>query len=370
MSSHNPGGPVAVVLGTRPEIIKMARIVDLLGTDVHLVHTGQHYDATLSDDFFSEFGMRHPDTVVGVGGQSRGQQIGNATAALDSLFESLRPSAVVVQGDTNAVAAGCLAANANAIPLVHVEAGLRSYDRRMPEEHNRVIADHLSDLCLAPTPHNVAQLLGEGISKDRIELTGNPVVEAVERLMPSPEEQSEALQARGMEPDRYVLATIHRPENVDNRDTLVTILQAFGAIKEPVLIPMHPRTRSRIEEFGLEELTRALNIVEPIGYQEFLGLGANAGLIVSDSGGIQEEVSVYKRPAVVVRRSTERQEVEGTFVTRVAPDDSLAETLRSSWQTASERRAALAKEPSPYGTPESPQLCVAAIQRIAFGAST
>ncbi|MGI9667500.1 MAG: UDP-N-acetylglucosamine 2-epimerase, partial [Acidimicrobiia bacterium] len=140
MTQNTSTGPIAVVLGTRPEIIKLARIVELLGDDAHVVHTGQHFDANLSDTFFTEFAMRPPDTFIGVGGQTRGQQIGNATSALDSLFAEIEPSAVVVQGDTNSVAAGAIAANSNSIPLVHVEAGLRSFDRAMPEEHNRVIA--------------------------------------------------------------------------------------------------------------------------------------------------------------------------------------------------------------------------------------
>jgi len=364
MTNPNSRGPIAVVLGTRPEIIKLAKITELLGDEAHLVHTGQHYDANLSDVFFTEFDMRTPDTFIGVGGQSRGEQIGNGTVALDNLFRSLEPSAVVVQGDTNAVLAGSLAANANEIPLVHVEAGLRSFDRRMPEEHNRVVADHLSDLCLAPTDLNVANLKAEGIPHDIVVKTGNPVVEAVERLMPSVEERTLLLKDRGLEPGQYVLATFHRPENVDTRNTLESILEALAALDVPIHLPLHPRTQQRITDFGLAGIADRLQIVDPIGYKDFIGLGAEAKIIISDSGGVQEEVSVYKRPAVVIRRSTERQEVEGTFVRRFEPGPALATQLTEEVALAPERTLELAEAPSPYGDTDAPQLSVEAIHEL------
>lgn len=365
MPASPPRGPVTVVLGTRPEIIKLARIVELLGDDAHVVHTGQHFDANLSDAFFTEFGMRTPDTTVGVGGRTRGEQIGVATTELDAVFRELRPSAVVVQGDTNAVVAGALAANANEIPIAHVEAGLRSFDRRMPEEHNRVIADHLSDLCLAPTDLNVRNLEQEGIGGARVVETGNPVVEAVERLLPDDASRAALAASHGLEPDGYVLATFHRPENVDGERTLGTILRALGSLSVPVLLPLHPRTQRRIEDFGLQELASGIRIVDPIGYRDFIGLGAASRLIVSDSGGVQEEVSVFKRPSVVVRRSTERQEVEGTFVTRVEPTDALADVLDAEVSSALDRRDELLHIPSPYGDTASPDRIVDAIAGLA-----
>lgn len=358
-------GLVAVVLGTRPEIIKLARIVDLLGDDAHVIHTGQHFDANLSDTFFTEFGMRPPDTTVGVGGRTRGEQIGVATAELDAVFRRLDPSAVVIQGDTNAVTAGALAANANDIPIAHVEAGLRSFDRRMPEEHNRVIADHLSDLCLAPTELNVEHLAREGISGDRVLLTGNPVIEAVERLLPDEAARKDLAGAYGVDVDGFVLATFHRPENVDGEDTLTEVLEALGSLSVPVLLPLHPRTRARIDDFGLHHLAERIRIVDPIGYRDFIGLGAAAELIVSDSGGVQEEVSVFKRPSVVVRRSTERQEVEGTFVRRVEPDGHLAEVLIEELEAAPGRREELLSLPSPYGDRHAPERITEAIRRLA-----
>jgi len=364
MTNADNRGPIAVVLGTRPEIIKLAKITELLGADAHLVHTGQHYDTNLSDVFFTEFDMRTPDTFIGVGGQSRGEQIGNGTVALDNLFRSLNPSAVVVQGDTNAVLAGSLAANANEIPLVHVEAGLRSFDRRMPEEHNRVAADHLSDLCLAPTDLNVANLKAEGIPDEIVVKTGNPVVEAVERLMPSAEDRAALLGSSGLESGQYVLATFHRPENVDTRGTLESVLEALAALDVPVHLPLHPRTQQRITDFGLANTAEKLQIVDPIGYRAFIGLGAEARIIISDSGGVQEEVSVYKRPAVVIRRSTERQEVEGTFVRRYEPGPALTAQLEQEVALAPQRAQELAEAPSPYGDTDAPQRSVDAIREL------
>ena len=364
MSAASGPGSIAVVLGTRPEIIKLAKITELLGDDAHLVHTGQHYDSNLSEVFFAEFGMRPPDTFIGVGGQTRGEQIGNGTAELDALFNKLQPSAVVVQGDTNAVLAGSLAANANEIPLVHVEAGLRSFDRRMPEEHNRVVADHLSDLCLAPTDLNVKNLRSEGIPDEMIVKTGNPVIEAVERLVPSESERADLLSRYGLEREGYVLSTFHRPENVDARETLESVLTALASLDAPVLLPLHPRTQNRISHFGLTDVAARLTIVDPIGYRDFIGLGAESQLIISDSGGVQEEVSVYKRPAVVIRRSTERQEVEGTFVQRFEPGPDLPAQLGIELEKSLDRAAELADFPSPYGDAKAPERSVEAIRAL------
>jgi UDP-N-acetylglucosamine 2-epimerase (non-hydrolysing) len=358
MSRGIQRGPIAIVLGTRPEIIKLARITELLGDDAYLVHTGQHFDSNLSDVFFTEFDMRPPDTFVGIGGQSRGEQIGNGTVALDQLFASLRPSAVVVQGDTNTVLAGAIAANANEIPLVHVEAGLRSFDRRMPEEHNRVAADHLSDLCLAPTDINIGNLRAEGITDEAIVKTGNTIVEAVERLMPNEDERSNLLERYGVQRNQFALATFHRPENVDTRETLEILLNSLGSLDFPVLLPLHPRTQQRMAEFELTAIAENLKVIDPIGYRDFIGLGAESRMVISDSGGVQEEVSVYKKPAVVIRRSTERQEVEGTFVQRLEPDTSLASRLSAELDRSQDWAAEIADMPSPFGDSLAPEKSV------------
>lgn len=334
MTSTDVSAPksIAVVLGTRPEIIKLAHLIRLLGDAAFIVHTGQHYDPKLSGSFFPEMGLPEPDVFLAVGGLTRGAQIGIAVQKLDELFAERTPQAVVVQGDTNAVLAGAIAANARNVLICHIEAGLRSFDRNMPEEHNRVVTDHLSDLCCAPTEVNVENLAAEGIAGDRVVQTGNTIVEAVLELLPSAEEQEKMARAHGVEPGSFVLSTFHRPENVDDPSNYRTILEHLAGLELPVVLPLHPRSVKRAEEHGLGDLLDKLHVVEPIGYREFLGLEAAAALLISDSGGVQEEASIVKTPLVVVRNSTERPEVIGTFATRCTPGEDIgaaaAEMLR------------------------------------------
>ncbi|MCL1594833.1 MAG: UDP-N-acetylglucosamine 2-epimerase (non-hydrolyzing) [Actinomycetia bacterium] len=357
-----PHRSIAVVLGTRPEIIKLAGIVRALGDAAVVIHTGQHYDASLSDVFFEQFGMRPPDHHIAIGGSTRGNQIGTAVSELDALFREIDPLGVVVQGDTNTVVAGALAANANEIPIAHVEAGLRSFDRAMPEEHNRVVADHLADVCLAPTEVSVANLTAENIPDERVVLTGNTIVEAVERLMPSSDERRAIIAEAGVTRGAYVLATFHRPENVDDSDNLEKILTELAELSVPTVLPMHPRTVARVTEFGLESLLAEITSVDPIGYREFLSLGAESSLVVSDSGGVQEEVSIYKRPLIVVRNSTERPEVLGTFAELVEPGPGIR-TIAESWLEDIEAvHTRLAGLPSPYGDATSVNRSVEAIE--------
>jgi len=340
---------VAVVLGTRPEIIKLAHCIRLLGDAAWIIHTGQHYDTTLSDSFFSEFGLPEPDHFLEVGGASRGHQIGEATKRLDALFAEHLPRAVMVQGDTNAVLAGAIAANAREITLCHIEAGLRSFDRAMPEEHNRVLADHLSDLCCAPTDVNVANLAAEGISGDRVVQTGNTIVEAVTELLPSAEERKKLCVGYEVDPGQFVLSTFHRPENVDDPVRYRAILTELADLPVPAILPLHPRSVKRAAEHGLGDLLDRIRVTEPIGYRDFLGLQAEAALMISDSGGVQEETSILKRPVIVVRNSTERPEVLGTFAVRVVAGPGIGEAARPILDDVEEAHARLADAPSPYG---------------------
>jgi UDP-N-acetylglucosamine 2-epimerase (non-hydrolysing) len=337
---------ICVVLGTRPEIVKLGHIIRLLGDAARVVHTGQHYDPGLSETFFREMELPAPELFLEVGGATRGHQIGEAIAVLDDYFSQGPPAAVIVQGDTNAVAAGAVAANARNLFLCHVEGGLRSYDRAMPEEHNRVITDHLSDLSCAPTQTAVDNLLREGIPEDRIALTGNTVIEAVLGLLPGPDERAEILDKYELPPGKYVLSTFHRPENVDDPDRFAAILRELGSLPLPVILPLHPRSVAAAKAFGLEDLLAQLRVDEPIGYREFLALEAESALMISDSGGIAEEASVVKRPLVVVRNSTERPEVMGTFATRVAPGADIGTEAR---RLLEEGWAHLEAIPSPYG---------------------
>lgn len=348
-SSTLAPGSVAVVLGTRPEIIKLAHVIQLLGPAAVVLHTGQHYDGTLSGDFLEVFGLGEPHAYLGVGGKTRGEQIGLSVSALDYQIAELGSRAVVVQGDTNSALAGGLAANAREIMLVHVEAGLRSHDRRMPEEHNRVLVDHLGDLLCAPTEVSRMNLVGEGIAESRIRVTGNTIVEAVLELMPAPVERARLLDDYGLIPGEFILSTFHRPENVDDPERFRSLLLQLSALELPVVLPLHPRSTARAREHGLGDLLESIGFVDPIGYRQFLGLSAESAFLVSDSGGVQEEVSVYKRSVIVVRRSTERPEVLGTFAELVEPGPGILE-IASRWtDDIPGLHQRLASIPSPYG---------------------
>ncbi len=344
-----PPRSVAVVLGTRPEIIKLAHVIRLLGPAAMVLHTGQHYDWGLSAVFIEAFGLPAPVAHLEVGGRTRGEQIGLAVSALDGFMADHRPEALVVQGDTNTALAGGLAANAREIPLAHVEAGLRSFDRRMPEEHNRVLVDHIADVLFAPTDVAEKNLLEEGTPESRIRVTGNTVVEAVLELMPAASERIPLVDQYQLRPGGYILSTFHRPENVDDPSRFAAILKELASLDLPVLLPLHPRSLARAREQGLTPLLDELVIVEPIGYREFLGLGAESAFLISDSGGVQEEVSVYKRSVIVVRRSTERPEVLGTFAELVEPGPGISEIAGLWASDVPGLHERLASIPSPYG---------------------
>lgn len=353
MPSHSklelPPRSVAVVLGTRPEIIKLGHVIRLLGPAANVIHTGQHYDAGLSESFIQTFGLADPAAHLGVGGKTRGGQIGAAVSALDEYLGAHPHRALVVQGDTNAALAGGIAANAREIPLVHVEAGLRSHDRRMPEEHNRVLIDHLGDLLCAPTQIAEKNLLEEGIPEERIRVTGNTVVEAVIDLLPGPDDRKAILDKYELRSGSYVLSTFHRPENVDDPERFGIILAELVSLELPVVLPLHPRSLARANEHGMTELLEGIHVVDPLGYPEFLALGAESAFLISDSGGVQEEVSVYKRAVIVVRRSTERPEVLDSFAELVEPGPEISRVARR-WTGEGEiAHQRLADLPSPYG---------------------
>lgn len=354
---------VAVVFGTRPEVVKLAPVLWALGEQARTIHTGQHYDPALSDALLTELGLAPPALRLEIGGASRGTQLGEATSLLDRAFSAARPDVVVVQGDTNSTLAGALAANAQGIPLVHVEAGLRSYDRAMPEEHNRVVVDHLADLCCAPTETSRKQLEAEGITGARVVVTGNTVVDAAARMMPDAAQRAARLEQFGLDRDGFVLSTFHRPENVDDDARLRVILDELNALPLPVIFPMHPRTVARVEASGSDGLG-TVQVVAPVGYREFLGLARESAFLVSDSGGVQEEASIVKRPVLVVRASTERPEVMGTFAELVAPSESISERGRAWAGDIPGLHARLADEPTPYGDGHAGERIAAAITAL------
>jgi UDP-N-acetylglucosamine 2-epimerase (non-hydrolysing) len=358
-------GRLAIVFGTRPEIIKLAGIVRLLGDDTCLIHSGQHDSHEMARSFLDELQFGGPDVELTVGGQSRGRQIGEAITGLDEYFESQPPAVVVVQGDTNTTLAGALAANAREIPIVHVEAGLRSRDRAMPEEHNRVLTDHLADVCCAPTDISRRNLEEEGIAAERVVVTGNTVVDAVLERLPTSVERRGLLARRGVDEGSYILATFHRPENVDEPGPLQTVLDQLAALPLPVILPLHPRTADRARAFGLAQPLSRLMVTEPLGYSEFVALASGSAALVSDSGGLVEEASVLKRPIAVVRQSTERPEVQGTFAELVARGPAIGKQVCVWLEDLDAVHARLAEIPTPYGDGRASDRCVAAVRRAA-----
>jgi len=336
---------IAIVLGTRPELIKLSVLLRMLGPAAETVHTGQHYEPVLTLEALGGGRAPSPHVQLDSGGLSRGEQIATVVCELTRRWAIQPPGVVVVHGDTNATLAGALAANADGLPLVHVEAGLRSLDRRMPEEHNRIVVDHLADLNCAPTLGNVANLAREAVPAERMALTGNTIVEA---LAAARRDRSGAdrllahLDAR----ERFVLATLHRPENVDDREQLRLVLGELSGLSLPVVLVLHPRTRERIQRFGLGQLLEKLRVTGPLAYPVFLALADRARLLISDSGGLQEEASVLKQHLVVLRRSTERPEALGTFATLLPDPTALRDTAA---QRLSAGRECLRHVPSPFG---------------------
>ncbi len=354
---------VAVVFGTRPEVVKLAPVLWALGVTARTIHTGQHFDAALAAQLFVELDLAPPALQLDIGGATRGEQLGRATALLDRAFGAEPPEAVVVQGDTNSTVAAALAANARGIPLVHVEAGLRSYDRAMPEEHNRIVTDHLADLCCAPTETSRDHLAAEGITGDRVVVTGNTVVDAAAHMLPDEAERSGLLERFGLARDAFVLSTFHRPENVDDGTLLRVILTELAALPFPVLLPLHPRTAARLPAAERAALG-SVRLIEPLGYREFLGLARESAFLVSDSGGVQEEASIVKRPVLVVRTSTERPEVLGTFAELVPAGPSISAHGRAWAADLPAIHARLAAVPSPYGDGHAGDRVAAAIAAL------
>jgi UDP-N-acetylglucosamine 2-epimerase (non-hydrolysing) len=320
---------IATVVGTRPEIVKLAPVVRLLAESGQLIHTGQHEDEELSGVFLAAAGIRQAVSLSGICGAPRHDQVGRMIAQLGTLFCANRPAAVIVQGDTNTASAGAQAASYAGVPVIHVEAGLRSFDRAMPEEINRCVTGVLADVHCAPTPTAVANLLAEGVPAEKVELTGNTIVEATLGMLPDADAARAIAAEHGAEPAGYVLATVHRPENTDDPDRLEAILGELSKLGLPVLLPLHPRTRLAVARHGLGHALDRLRVIPPVDHRRFLALAVLARLLVSDSGGVQEECTVLKRPLIVVRNSTERPEsIAAGFAHLVTPGPAIGEIGR------------------------------------------
>lgn len=361
-SASEATAPIAVVLGTRPEIIKLAPVIRELGARAWVIHTGQHYDPNLTDAFYTGAGLTPPETVLdGVGGRTRTAQIAAILSQLETVFTARRPAAVIVQGDTNSTNAGAQAASYHGVPLVHVEAGLRSHDRAMPEELNRLLVGVLADLHCAATEHNVRNLREVGVPAERITLTGNTIVQAVQHIL---SRTDDGVRSGHDAAERFALATIHRPENTDDPARLATVLTELAAIEIPVLLPLHPRTRALLARHGLEHLLEPLLVLDPLNHTDFLTAAANAALLISDSGGVQEECTVLKKPLIVVRSSTERPESIAAGFAHLVPPGPGISTLAADLLADADLARRLQATPSPYGDQHAAARIVAATLRL------
>ncbi|MEW6443353.1 MAG: UDP-N-acetylglucosamine 2-epimerase (non-hydrolyzing) [bacterium] len=303
---------ILTVVGARPQFIKAAIVSRAMASQGRLretmVHTGQHYDDTLSRVFFEDLQIPPPAHNLGVGSGPHGQQTARMLEGLERILLEDRPDSLLVYGDTNSTLAGALAAAKLNVPIGHVEAGLRSFNRRMPEEINRVVCDHLSSSLFAPTQAAAENLAREGLPRERIHLTGDVMYDASLYFAARAEQGSSVLGTLGLRPREYVLTTIHRAENTDQALRLAAIIEALCAFGRefPIVFPLHPRTRDRLERGQLLSRVHArLRAVEPAGYLDMLVLEKNARLIVTDSGGVQKEAYFYRVPCLTLRDETE-----------------------------------------------------------------
>jgi len=305
---------IAIILGTRPEIIKMSPIIrecEKRKIEYFIIHTNQHYSPQMGKIFFDDLELPLPKYNLNVESGNNGEKIGKMWILIEKNLLEEKPDVILVQGDTNTVLAGALAASKVGIKMGHVEAGLRSYDRTMPEEVNRVLTDHLSDFLFVPTERAKENALKEGIENKKIFVTGNTIVDAVYQNVEIADKKINVLKDLELKEKTYILVTLHRPSNVDSKENLSNLLQAFKKIHEqfkmPLIFPMHPRTEKMMQIFGLK-IPAGLKAIKPVGFLEFLQLEKNARLILTDSGGVQEEACILGVPSVILRENTERPE--------------------------------------------------------------
>ena len=305
---------IHLIAAARPNFMKIAPLYHELkrrdGLEPIIVHTGQHYDLNMSDVFFKDFNLPEPHIHLGIGSGTHAQQTGNVMIAYEKVLMEKRPDLVVVVGDVNSTVAATLAAVKRGIKTAHLEAGLRSFDRTMPEEINRMVTDAIADILWTPSPDGDENLLNEGVPAERIERVGNIMIDSLEMLRSEIESQKTTADM-GLDSGSYVLVTLHRPANVDHHDTLQALCKLLVDVSEkmPVLFPVHPRTASMLKKYGLTamlEETNGVHLKEPLGYKDFMNLVMNAKLLLTDSGGIQEETTYLGIPCLTLRPNTER----------------------------------------------------------------
>lgn len=297
---------IFTIVGARPQFIKAAPVCFALrdaGIRETLVHTGQHYDAQMSDIFFVEMGIPRPHYNLGVGSASHGAQTAKMLSGIEELLMKKKPDQVLVYGDTNSTLAGALAACKLHIPVAHIEAGLRSYNRTMPEEHNRILTDHCANHLFCPTEKAVQNLAKEGI-REGVCLVGDTMYDAVLMFSEKAEHCSTVLDRLSLQSKAYYLATVHRPYNTDNESSMKILIEAFGQMGSVVVFPVHPRTRARMADFRLA-LPSNLLVTDPVGYLDMLVLQRHARVVLTDSGGIQKEACFVGTPCVTLRSETE-----------------------------------------------------------------
>lgn len=300
---------VVTIVGARPQFIKAAMLSNHFkenNSKEVLVHTGQHYDSNMSSVFFNELVIPRPNYHLQVGSDTHGKQTGKMLLEIESILMKENPDVVLVYGDTNSTLAGALAACKLHIPIAHVESGLRSYNRKMPEEVNRVLTDHVSTWLFCPTHAAVKNLSNEGINKG-VHLTGDIMYDALIHYQKIALSKSDILTRLDIKPGRYYVSTIHRAENTDDKKRLKSILEALNQLDMPVILPLHPRTKERIKRFNLEHLisTKKIKVMEPVSYIDMIALQSQAKAILTDSGGVQKEAYLLGVPCITLRDETE-----------------------------------------------------------------
>jgi UDP-GlcNAc3NAcA epimerase len=352
---------ILTVVGNRPQFIKAAAVSGLLRAEHEevLVHTGQHYDDSLSTVFFAELGLAKPDRELGIGGGSNESQTTRMLAPLEELIGEVEPDAVLVYGDTNSTLAGAQAGEHAQVPVVHVEAGMRSFDLTMPEERNRIATDQLSELLLCSSETAAENLRAETIS-GRVEVVGDVMVDVALRWQPTVRKRTDVAEDLGVQPHEYLLVTAHRAGNVDDPARLTKLVKLLQALPIPVVFPVHPRTQERLKTMGLwEHLTemKGMYVTEPLGYAEFTALLCGARAMLTDSGGVQKEAYLAGVPCVTLRANTEWVEtVDAGWNTLVDLDAQAA--------LAALERKPPTEHPSLYGDGHAAERCVQAISAL------
>jgi len=322
---------IMTVVGARPQFIKAAPVSTELrkhATEI-LVHTGQHFDANMSDVFFDEMRIPRPDYHLGIGGGGHGDMTGQMLSRIEEVLLREKPDWMLVYGDTNSTLAGALAAAKLHVPVAHIEAGLRSFNRQMPEEINRILTDHLSGMLFAPTETAVRHLSAEGITRN-VHQVGDVMKDATLAFLPQAKARMKLLESLGVAPKSYALVTIHRAENTDDPQRLRGVVEGLALLPERLILPMHPRTKHRLHDAQID-LPANVTVIDPVGYVDMLLLEASAKVIITDSGGVQKEAAFMEVPCITLRNETEWTEtVESGWNTLVGADpDAIVKAYKS-----------------------------------------